>query len=183
MISPSSIDGCVRLCAVCVCVCEQHNFIVDLHQNHSLMMYKLSPNTGSMCCLCDTWKFVFFCNGVPFWAALCGLFITILNVYLGYCAEVWVCVYACFSGCYGPQLVDSQQTSLVKTKQDVHFVCSSTLIDIDLFASLVGLKVCFVPSPVIFPPPRKGSQSVPFSAAFLFLKPNPLSIPSSLKHH
>ncbi len=146
-------------------------------------MYKLSPPTGSMCCLCDTWKFVFFCNGVPFWAALCGLFITILNVYLGYCAEVWVCVYACFSGCYGPQLVDSRQTSLVKTKQDVHFVCSSTLIDIDLFAPLAGLKVCFVPSPVIFPPPRKGSQSVPFSAAFLFLKPNPLSIPSSLKHH
>lgn len=146
-------------------------------------MYILSPPTGSVCCLCDTWKFVFFCNGVPFWAALCGLFITILNAYLGYCAEVWVCVYACFPGCYGPQLVDSRQTSLVKTKQDVHFVCSSTLIDIDLFAPLAGLKVCFVPSPAIFPPSRRGSQSVPFSAAFLFLKPNPLSIPSSLKHH
>ncbi len=99
------------------------------------------------------------------------------------CVCVCVCVYKCFPGCYGPQLVDSQQTSLVKTKQDVRFVCSSTLIDIDLFAPLAGLKVCFVPSPAVFPSSRRGSQSVPVSAAFLFLKRNPLSIPSSLKHH
>lgn len=167
----------------CVCVSSITLFYYRLTSKSSLMMYMLSPPAGSVCCVCDTWKFVFLCTGVPFWAALRGLFITILNVYLGYCAQVRVCVYVCFPGCYEPQLVDSRQTSLVKTKQDVHFVCYSTLIDIDLFAHLAGLKVCFVPSPTVFPPPRQGSQSVLVSAAFLFLKRNPLSIPSSLKHH
>lgn len=115
-------------------------------------------------------------------------------LYVDYLSQSWmftwvitlsvsVCVYACFLGCYGPQFVDSRQTSLVKTKQDVHFACSSTLIDIDLFAPLMGLKVCFVPSPAVFPSSHQGSQSVPVSTAFLFLKRNPLSIPSSLKRH
>lgn len=149
------------------------------------MMYMLSPPEGSVCCVCDTWKFVFFCNGVPFWAALCGLFITILNVYLGYCAEVWVCVYVCFPGCYGPQLVDSRQTSLVKTKQDVHFVCSSTLIDIDLFRASRGIKSVFCPvaSGFSFFSPGKSVSACFCSFSFLKTQPvvNPILIKTPLK--
>jgi len=74
---------------------------------------------------------------------------------------------------------------LLKQKQDDHFVCSSTLIDIDLFAPLTGLKVCFVPSPAVFSSFSPGKSVSDCFHGFSLVKTqstvNPILIKTPLK--